>query len=99
MLATRQGGDGLQGPPSRPPKQFEGAASLGNLPGGLDPGLARHVRDRVNRIDHGVGVKRPQHVFDLVEEGFDLFASSGHDTKVRRQRARRIGGRIKVTRR
>lgn len=52
---------------------------------------------RDQRLGGRVGVGQSDPLLDGVQEGFGVFAFLGHDTKIRRQRARMIGGRVKVT--
>jgi hypothetical protein len=53
--------------------------------------------DFLEPVDGGRSVFTRDHIGDIRQQGFDLFASSGHDTKVRRQRARIIQEAVKVT--
>lgn len=79
-----------------PTEQLHEPASLGQPGGKFGTRLVRFAFGGDQRLGRRVGVGQGDPLLDGVQEGFGVFAFLGHDTKIRRQRARMIGGPVKV---
>jgi hypothetical protein len=96
-VVAAQGGDRLQCARASASKLFDGPSGLGDRGGHFETVVGGFALGLLELGEPGGRVFGGHQVFHAEQQGFDCFASSGHDTKIRRQRARIIQVAIKVT--